>query len=153
MKIIVYGLFFLLCACGGDIIDNAGVGNERNKLSSHTDISESSIINFSYEIYGKPRLGEIVTININTDTENYNKAIAMKYRINIIDDLIFADDQVKQLELNQLSDGTYPVQQINVIPQRVGRVYIVVSGEINKNGTVITKSTAVPIDVDQTIGS
>ena len=85
--------------------------------------------------------------------ENYNKAIAMKYRINIIDDLIFADDQVKQLELNQLSDGTYPVQQINVIPQRVGRVYIVVSGEINKNGTVITKSTAVPIDVDQTIGS
>tara|TARA_B100001094_G_C18001279_1_gene705321 strand:+ start:152 stop:598 length:447 start_codon:yes stop_codon:yes gene_type:complete len=148
MKIIFYVMTFLLHACNFELADNGNSVNQQSNKSDDISETESSMISFSYEIYGKPRLNEVVTVNINTQTNNYNKPIVISYRINIIDDLVFADEQVRQLTLNQLSNGKYPVQQINVIPKRAGRVYLVISGEVTMNGSIISKSTAIPIDVE-----
>lgn len=107
----------------------------------------SSVINFSYNILGNATVGEVTTINVIINEGNYKDEIILSYRIGVTDDLIFGENQLQSMTLNTLSNGLYPAQQVTVIPQREGRLFLVVSADITSNNEIITKSTAIPIDV------
>ena len=107
----------------------------------------SSVINFSYNILGNATVGEVTTINVIINGGSYKDEIILSYRIGVTDDLIFGENQLQSMTLNTLSNGLYPAQQVTVIPQREGRLFLVVSADITSNNEIITKSTAIPIDV------
>lgn len=107
----------------------------------------SSVINFSYNILGNATVGEVTTINVIINEGSYKDEIILSYRIGVTDDLIFGENQLQSMTLNTLSNGLYPAQQVTVIPQREGRLFLVVSADITSNNEIITKSTAIPIDV------
>ena len=108
-----------------------------------------SVINFSYNILGNATVGEVTTINVIINGGSYKDEIILSYRIGVTDDLIFGEDQLQSMTLNILSNGLYPAQQVTVIPQREGRLFLVVSADITSNNEIITKSTAIPIDVEK----
>ena len=58
---------------------------------------------------------------------------------------MFQDGQVERLEIADSSSGA--VQQLSVVPQREGRLYVNVSAEVQTPGGAMIRSMAIPINV------
>jgi hypothetical protein len=61
--------------------------------------------------------------------------------------MVFPEAQLRSVQLESAVNENYVVQQVTVVPQREGRVYLNVSASFqNENGTVSTIA-AIPIQV------
>ncbi len=142
----------LLClsACGKS--DNPPISNQSTALNSKPDpgAGESSVagkptapIDISYEVVGNAIVG--VPVAINVIFTSVRGPINVEFSINDNSALIFQPGQVERLEIADASAGS--VQQIVVIPQREGRVYVNVSAEIQAPDGLNIRSMAIPIKV------
>jgi len=100
-------------------------------------------IDISYEVIGNAIVGSPVSINVIVTSA----AGPVNVQYSIVDSsaMMFQTGQVQRLEIADPSLGN--VQQLSVIPQREGRVYINVSAEIQAPDGLRIRSIAIPIKV------
>ena len=105
----------------------------------------SAPITIEYEILGKPIVGLPVAINITVRATRDLGPVVVSYSINDASALLFQDGQIERMEVRDFSE--LDMQQVTVIPQREGRLYINVSAEVQTPGGSMIKSMAIPIRV------
>jgi hypothetical protein len=151
----------LLVACGGNDAVNATVkpaattanATQNSGAKQTSDPIQSSPgkisapININYSITGNPIVGMPVGINIEVSSEIDDREILLHYRVNEYGSLIFPETQVQSVSLLPLADAVSRSQQVTVVPQREGRIYLVVSAEIETDGGTMIKSMSIPIQV------
>jgi len=133
---------------GSDSNDNS-VGSTGKALPVPDTLTESSPgkpgapVDITYEVIGNAFVGVPVAVNIKIDAAQ--GPLDVRYSINDRSALMFQDGQVEQLEI--VDPGVGNVQQITVIPQREGRVYVNVSVEVPADFGTMIRSIAIPINV------
>ena len=100
-------------------------------------------IDLKYEIVGNPIVGNPVLINI--EVRSSAGPVRLAYSINDTSALVFQPGQVERLEIADPSLGGS--QQLSVVPQREGRLYVNVSAEVDAPGGSMIRSMAIPIRV------
>ena len=141
---------FALAACGDDSpntgaasttkpIPNAGGGG------SMSPGKPSAPISIEYEVLGKAIVGLPVAINVRVRATQDTGPIAVHYSINDASSMRFQEGQVERREYRDRSE--LDMQQVAVVPQREGRLYINVSAEVQTPGGSMIKSMAIPIQV------
>jgi hypothetical protein len=100
-------------------------------------------ISIKYDVVGNPIVGQPVLVNI--EVRSAQGPVTVHYSITDTSALMLQEGQVERLEIADPSSGN--VQQLSVIPQREGRVYVNVSAEVETPGGSMIRSMAVPIKV------
>jgi hypothetical protein len=150
-----------LVACGGNDAGNATVKpaatvanaaqNSGAKETAESIQSSpgkiSAPINIDYSIMGNPIVGMPVGINIEVSSPINDREILVHYRVNEYGSLTFPETQVQDVSLLPLADTVLRSQQVTVVPQREGRIFLVVSAEIETDGGTMIKSMSIPIQV------
>jgi len=107
----------------------------------------SAPISMKYEILGNPVVGQPVAINVDVRSTSGSHPVSVQYSINDSSSLVFQAGQVEQLQLTADAEKSASQQQLAVIPQREGRLYVNVSAEIQTADGLMIKSMAIPIQV------
>ncbi len=105
-------------------------------------------ISMQYEILGNPIVGQPVAINVQVRSTSGNQPVTVQYSINDSSALVFQAGQVESLQFTANAEKKADSQQqLAVIPQREGRLYVNVSAEIQTPDGSMIKSMAIPIQV------
>lgn len=104
-------------------------------------------IEFEYSIVGNPIVGQQVRVNLQVSSPLNDRTITMHYRVNELGSLTFPESQLQRVTVQPLADATLRSQQITVVPQREGRLYLVVSAEIEAESGTMMRSMSIPIQV------
>ena len=155
-------LFLVLCGlalagCQGDGGDSAnsetdaaaGTVHSKPKLAAEPQAAggrPSAPINLDYEIMGTPVVGLPLSINLKVSS-SLDQPIRVNYRINDTTSLRFSDVQAKTVSLVPIGDEAFSAEQVTVIPQREGRLFLNVSAEIDTEIGRMAKVMAIPIQV------
>ena len=106
----------------------------------------SAPISIEYEIVGSPIVGAPVLINV--DVSSGAGPVSVQYNIIDTSALVFQRGQVQQWEISDpAAESTF--QQLSVIPQREGRLYVNVSAEVMTPSGSMIRSMAIPIKVGE----
>lgn len=103
----------------------------------------SAPVDISYEVMGNPVVGVPVSVNVVITSEH--KPLSVKFSIDDNSALSFQSGQVEKLEIPDAAAGS--LQQLTVVPQREGRVYVNVSAEVPSDLGTMIRSIAIPIKV------
>jgi len=140
---------FSLGACGEESGHSATVSSAKSSAARDRAASSpgkpSAPITIDYEVLGKPIVGLPVAINVTVRATQVLGPVVVSYSINDSSALLFQDGQIERLEFSHISE--LGMQQVAVIPQREGRLYINVSAEVQTPGGSMIKSMAIPIRV------
>lgn len=107
----------------------------------------SAPISFRYEVQGTPIVGQPVSINVFVSSSVTDAAIKLFFRVNDASSMVFPESQSLHAEFRMAPGDTPRTQQITVVPQREGRLYLNVSAEIATPEGTMLKSTSIPIQV------
>lgn len=108
--------------------------------------AKAAPINIDYEIMGMPVVGIPLSINVKISSD-LDQPIRVNYRINDTTSLMFPEAQSETVSLVPIGDQGYSVEQVTVIPQREGRLFLNISAEIDTDIGTIARVMAVPIQV------
>jgi hypothetical protein len=64
--------------------------------------------------------------------------------------MLFPDSQAQRIEVNAAPNDSPRMQQVTVIPQRAGRLFLNVSAEVATENGAMFRSVAIPIQVGAT---
>jgi len=137
----------VLTACGNDaeVPGSAATEKPATPASARSPGKPSAPITLDYEVLGKPIVGLPVAVNVRVHATADAGPVAVQYSVNDSSALIFQDGQVERLVIEDV--GSDDMQQVAVVPQREGRLYINVSAEVETPGGIMIKSMAIPIQV------
>lgn len=150
----------LLVACGGsetptasndDASQPAALSSADKRAAATTGSpgKPSAPIHFRYEVQGNPIVGQPVAVNVFVTSSVRDRPISLRYRVNDSTSMSFPSSQSRRKDI--ITDASYDSrrpEQITVIPQREGRLFLNVSAEIvMEDGDVLLKSQAIPIQV------
>jgi hypothetical protein len=139
-----------LAACQNDSDDVGGDGAVHSKPKSAGAMASagepSAPITFDYEIMGTPVVGIPLSINVKVSSA-LDQPIRMHYRINDATSLLFADPQAESVSLVPIGGDAFSSEQVTVIPQREGRLFLNISAEIETDAGRMSRVMAIPIQV------
>ena len=95
---------------------------------------------------GVPIVGVPLSINVKVSS-GLDQPITVNYRIIDKTSLMFTNAQLERVSLVRAGDETFSAEQVTVIPQREGRLYLNVSAEIETEIGMMAKVMAIPIQV------
>ena len=107
----------------------------------------SAPIRIDYTVIGTPIVGQPVNINLEVSSSLGNRPVTLNYRINDARNLAFPQAQAQRVALAAPADSGRAAQQVTVVPQREGRLYLNVSAEVETAEGMLMKSMAIPIQV------
>ncbi len=113
-------------------------------------VKPSAPISIRYEIQGTPIVGQPVAVNVFVSSNMHNRALTVHYRVNDATSMLFPESQVRLTEFDAGAENALRSQQITVIPQREGRLYLNVSAElltVDGSDSRLMKTAAIPIQV------
>ncbi|MFQ5548363.1 MAG: hypothetical protein ACE5FV_08735 [Woeseia sp.] len=106
----------------------------------------SAPIRIDYEIMGTPLVGIPLSINVKVSS-SMEREITVNYRIIDSTSLMFSDAQAETVSVIPVGDDSFSSEQVTVIPQREGRLFLNVSAEIETDIGRMAKAMAIPIQV------
>ena len=110
-------------------------------------------ISIDYSIVGNPIVGRPVMLNLEISSSLDDRPITVRYRINEPGSMTFPESQPQELEVLPLRGAQVRSQQLTVVPQREGRLFIVVTAEVQADdGSALIKSMSIPIRVGRSTG-
>ena len=138
-----------IVACGDESGGSASAPTAKpaGKVSPTTSPGKPTApISIGYEVLGKPIVGLPVAVNVQVQgTRGDIGPVVVTYSIHDASALLFQEGQVERFEIPSLQEASQ--QQLAVVPQREGRLYINVSAEVQTPGGSMIKSMAIPIQV------
>ena len=143
-----------LAACGGGNDDAAAASGkavhskpEQVAVAAQRSPGKPSApISIDYEIMGMPVVGIPLSINVKVSSE-LDEPITVNYRINDSTSLMFNEAQSERVSLVPIGEQGFSAEQVTVIPQREGRLFLNVSAEIETEMGMMAKVMAIPIQV------
>jgi len=124
-----------LAACGGN--QHADVEPERTVDSEPalvvakpspaydgTIAKPGAPFSMSYQVVGTPIVGSPVTVNLRVISTLGSQPVKVSYRINDASALALHEAQPAQIEVAPAENEEFILQQVTVVPQREGRLYL-----------------------------
>jgi len=165
---IAIAVSLILSACGDGSENDNRVGNDNTPGAAGQPVVTSTTaarkpgapqqamspgkitapISINYTIVGNPVVGRSIGINLQVSSPLADRPITVHYRVNEAGSLTFPDTQLQTVALlPRASRAVSREQQVTVIPQREGRLYLVVSAEIETDSGTMMRSMSIPIQV------
>ena len=104
-------------------------------------------ISIRYEVVGTPIVGQPVSVNLQIASTQGERPVRMLYRANDVSSLLFAEAQPEEVDIGAVRNNDIAREQVTVIPQREGRVYLNVSASVETSQGTMYRSLAIPIQV------
>lgn len=142
----------LLAACGGDTSTVSGpvaTLSPEDKAAKVDDepVSPGGPVQISHRVVGTPIVGQPLSIDLSLKSMGAAAPLRVDYRINDGSALVFAEQQVKTTTALPDSQSLIAEQQVTVVPQREGRLYLNVSVGIETDMGMSSTVMAIPIQV------
>jgi hypothetical protein len=144
---------FLLSGCGPAGDDRTGAidgpaGDAPEPAEAQTSAAKPGApVDFDYAIIGTPVVGQPVSINLRVSSRLRDRPVTLNYRIDDARNLKFPEAQAQRVALPAFRDTERVTEQITVVPQQEGRLYLNVYAEVETGGATLMKSMAIPIQV------
>ncbi len=129
---------------GGDV---SAAGADQTAVYDATVTQPGSPFRISYRIIGTPIVGSPVTIGLRVQSLQGRGPLTLDYRINDASSMTFPEAQLLSVQLEPLADENYVVQQVTVVPQRAGRLFLNVSASLQNEVGSMSTLAAIPIQV------
>ncbi len=104
-------------------------------------------VSIHYTVIGAAVVGLPVSVNLQLSSSQPDLPLTLEYRSNDSSAMLFPESQEKRVDLSAAADGNPRMQQVTVIPQREGRLYLNVSAAVETEHGTLFRSVAVPIQV------
>lgn len=104
-------------------------------------------LSLSYRVAGNAVVGQPVAIEVSVETALSERPVVLRYRAPEADSLAFPESQAMAMEVLVVEGARRRPQQITVIPNRDGRIFLTVSASIETDTGAVSRSISVPIDV------
>lgn len=149
------GLALAACQSGDDVPAGSATPAKPSALHSKPDKAgeprrspgkPSAPIHIDYEIMGMAVVGVPLSINVKV-TSALDKEITVNYRIADSMSLMFTNAQARRVLLVPVGDDAFSPEQVTVIPQREGRLFLTVSAEVETEVGTMSRVMAIPIQV------
>lgn len=101
----------------------------------------------SYKVVGTPIVGSPVTVNIRVSSTLGSQPLKVSYRINDTSAMMFHEAQPSKIEIAPADNEDFVLQQVTVIPQREGRLYLNVGAAVDTEDGSMSSMMAIPIQV------
>lgn len=144
------GLLLAGCEQGGDGSNDGPVASPegRDTVDARTSPGKPGApVDFDYAIIGTPVVGQPVNINLEVSSSLRDRPVTLNYRINDARNLRFPEAQAQRVALPAFGDAERVTEQVTVVPQREGRLYLNVYAEVETAEGTLMKSIAIPIQV------
>ena len=150
IRFLVPAVALLLAACetDSDSVGGATLSAE-DKVAETVDapVSPGGPVRIQHELVGTPVVGQPLLIDLSFESRGEATPMRVDYRINDSTALTFPEQQVRTATVAPDAATGTSTQQVTVIPQREGRLYLNVSvgveSELGSSSTVM----AIPIQV------
>lgn len=100
-----------------------------------------------YRIIGTPIVGSPVTVDLRVISALGSRPATISYRINDATAMLLAESQPDSVYLEPAANETTFAQQVTVIPQRDGRLYLNVNVSLQTDSGTVSTASAIPIQV------
>ena len=101
----------------------------------------------SYRIVGTPIVGSPVIVDLRVASALGPRPVDLNYRINDVSSMMLSDSQPAAVRMTPAANENAFRQQVTVIPQREGRLYLNVSASFETDDGTVSTVTAIPIQV------
>lgn len=147
-----------LVACGNDDVsevsaeakqarDTQAVAPKVEREFDGTTGKPGAPFRVSYDVVGTPIVGSPVTVNLRVSTTLGPKPVTVSYRINDASAMTFHDAQPRKVEVSPAANEDHVLQQVTIVPQREGRLYLNVSTSVETAEGSRSSVIAIPIQV------
>ena len=141
-----------LAACGGDRADNEQPAavlseDEKHAMISEDPVSPGAPVKIAHSLVGTPVVGQPLAINLSLTSMRGVVPMAVEYRINDTSAMRFPEQQVRAATVSPDAATLEAIQQVTVIPQREGRLYLNVSVGVESDTGTSSTVMAIPIQV------
>ena len=139
----------LLAACG-DVDTGPGASlSPEDKAAKVEDepVSPGGPVQISHRIVGTPIIGQPLSIDLSLKSMRGATPLRVDYRINDGSALAFAEQQLPTTTALPDSQSLIAEQQVTVVPQREGRLYLNVSVGVETDMGMSSTVMAIPIQV------
>ncbi|MCH8249165.1 MAG: hypothetical protein IH913_06125 [Proteobacteria bacterium] len=162
---IIATAIFALTACGGEESEPAAADQEVETLDTASPapavsfkpskdeydgtkvVNPASPFRIRYRIIGTPIVGSPVTVDLRVASLLGSRPVQLEFRINDASSMMMAESQPASVRLEPAANETAFRQQVTVIPQREGRLYLNVSASFETEDGTMSTVTAIPIQV------
>lgn len=107
----------------------------------------SAPITLDYSITGNPVVGQPVAVIVDVSSPLTDRTITLHYRMNEVGSMTFPESQAASTALVPRAGAELRSQQFTLVPQREGRLFMVVSAEVETDTGTMMKSISIPIQV------
>jgi hypothetical protein len=104
-------------------------------------------VSIRYEIIGNAMVGQPIGINLQVSSSRPDQVVRLNYRVNDASAMLFPESQAQRIEMAPATDAKPRMQQVTVIPQREGRLFLNVSAEVETENGTMFRALAIPIQV------
>ena len=111
------------------------------------DAGQGAPMTLAYSVIGNPIVGQQVAVEITIATDLDDRPIRLSYRPAEAGSLEFPESQSPSIEVVPVAGSPLRPQQVTVIPQRDGRVFLTVSASVDTDRGGVMKSLSVPLEV------
>lgn len=101
----------------------------------------------SYDVVGTPIVGSPVTVNLRVTSTLGSQPVSVNYRISDASAMTFHDAQPLRVEVAPAANQDFVTQQVTIIPQREGRLYLNVATAVDTADGSRSSVVAIPIQV------
>jgi len=149
-----------LSACGNGDIEQTAVEAEAALAKSAPEASSKPQPDFdgtvakpgspfavSYRVIGTPIVGSPVTIELRVTSTLGSRPVKVSYRINDASAMMFHEAQPSEVDVAPAANERFIAQQVTVIPQREGRLYLNVGASVDADNGSMSTMMAIPIQV------
>jgi len=103
--------------------------------------------NINYRIIGTPIVGQPVTIDLQVESNVGDEAITLSYQASDATAISFPESQLRSIALAFVDEERVSAQQVTVIPNREGRLFLNVTAAVQTENGSFATVTAIPIQV------
>lgn len=101
----------------------------------------------SYKVVGTPIVGSPVTVDLRVTSALGSEPVTITYRITDETAMMFHEAQPSSVKMAPAANEKFIAQQVTVIPQREGRVYLNVGASVETADGSMSSVIAIPIQV------
>jgi len=127
--------------------DTAEVSAKREPGFDGTIAKRGAPFSVSYKVIGTPIVGSPVTVDLRVTSTLGSHPVRVSYRINDASAMRFHEAQPSEVEMTPNASKDFIEQQVTVIPQREGRLYLNVGASVETGNGSKSSMMAIPIQV------
>lgn len=151
-------LGFVLSACQPDAGDQATPSADTDtdaavELPATSAGKLAAPITLAYEVNGSPVVGAPIALTITVSTPLVDSPVTLHTRMSEAGSMTFPAAQPESTLLPPIDGRSERRQQLTLTPQREGRLFLVVSAEVETSSGTMMKSLSVPIQVGRSAGA